>query len=65
MQQLADFAAAAPDPAAPAAPTPGRSGSAVASREDTPSGPAAGAESAFRAETVAGLARLADTLAGR
>jgi hypothetical protein len=65
MQQLADFAAAAPAPAAPAAPTPGRTGSAVASREDTPSGPAAGAESAFRTETVAGLARLADTIAGR
>jgi hypothetical protein len=62
MQQLADFAAAAPAPAAPAVPTPGRTGSAVASREDTP------AESVFRAETVAGLtgpARLADTIAGR
>jgi hypothetical protein len=61
MQQLADFAAA-PTPATPAAPAPGRTGSAVASRDDTSSEPA------VRAETVAaltGLARLADTVAGR
>jgi hypothetical protein len=62
MTQLAEFAAAAPAPAGPAAPPPGRTGSAVASREDPSS------ETAGRAETVAGLAglgRLADAIAGR
>jgi hypothetical protein len=34
MRQLADFAASAPAPANPTAPTPGRTGSAVASRDD-------------------------------
>jgi hypothetical protein len=50
MQQLADFAASAPAPAAPAAPAPGRTGSAVASRDDTPSEPG------LRTATVAGFA---------
>jgi hypothetical protein len=63
MQQLADFAASPPAPATPTAPAPGRTGSAVASRDEAPSEPAFRARPAFRAETVA--ARLTDATAGR
>jgi hypothetical protein len=62
MRQLAEFAASAPAPATPTAPTPGRTGSAVASRGDLRPEPG------FRDETQAGLtapARLADATAGR
>jgi hypothetical protein len=79
MQQLADFAASAPAPAAPAGPAPGRTGSAVASRDNVQPERSArdGAVASFapaaaplpqRRPGLAGLgdvARLADATAGR
>jgi hypothetical protein len=79
MQQLAEFAASAPAPAAPGSPTPRRTGSAVASRDDVRSQPAVGEAAVAslaaaavplpqRRPVLAGLngaARLADATAGR
>jgi hypothetical protein len=78
MQQLADFAASAPTPAAPASPAPGRTGSAVASRDDTRSDPGIrdDAVTGFTPPAVPpqrrpvpagmnGAARLADATTGR
>ena len=62
MRQLAEFAASTPVPAASTAPTPGRTGSAVASRDDVRPEPG------FSDRILAGLtapARLADATAGR
>jgi hypothetical protein len=79
MRQLADFAASAPAPATPAAPTPGRIGSAVASRDDMRPEPGYRDEALVsfapaavplpqRRPVLAGLtapARLADATSGR
>jgi hypothetical protein len=79
MQQLADFAASAPTPAAPASPAPGRTGSAVASRDDARSDPGIrdDAVTSFASAAVpppqrrpvpagmSGAARLADATTGR
>jgi hypothetical protein len=79
MRQLADFAASAPAPAAPASPGPGRTGSAVASRDDMGSAPDVRGDGVTsfapaavplpqRRPVLAGLtgaARLADATAGR
>jgi hypothetical protein len=79
MQQLADFAASGPAPAAPASPAPGRTGSAVASRDDLRPEPGFrdDAVASFAVAAVplpqrrpvlagpAGAARVADAAAGR